>query len=94
MIMGELKEKRIGFEIKKTANLIKTKFSEAVQTAFETCDSDDINEQCCWILGYLYRHGNSIVCQKDLEKAFCVGRATMSKMLTNLEGREYIERLL
>ena len=87
--MSENKEKRLGFEIKKVSNLIKTRFGEIVQSTY---DSKDFPENYSWILGYLFRHRDRVVCQKDLEKAFCVGRATMSKMLTCLEDKGYIER--
>lgn len=82
-------ERKIGFEIKKTANLFKKKFGEIVK---ETSGKSDFSEQYCWILGYLYRRKDTVICQKDLEKAFYAKRATMSKLLTKLESEGYIER--
>lgn len=87
--MGETKEKRIGFEIKKVSNLLKSKFTEIVRSNH---DSSDFPQQYFWILGYLYRNRDSVICQKDLEKAFCQGRATMSKTVSALESMGYIER--
>ena len=87
--MSNYGDRRIGFEIKKTANLFKKKFAEIVK---ENGDKNEISEQYCWILGYLYRRKQDTICQKDLEKAFCSKRATMSKILTKLEDEGYIER--
>ena len=87
--MEDNKEKRIGFEIKKTSNLIKSKFAEIIQSTYQ---ESDFPEQYCWILGYLYRHRDRVIIQKDIEQAFCVCRATMSKTITCLENKGYIER--
>lgn len=85
----ENKQRKIGFEVKKISNLFKKRFNDIIQ-----CDErfSNIPKQSVWIIGYLFNRKDQIICQKDLEKAFCTNRATMSKILTQLEDLGYIQR--
>ena len=46
-----------------------------------------------WLMGYLKRHEGEEVCQRDIERAFSVSRATASNMLSVMERKGLIERL-
>lgn len=84
-----MQERRLGFEIIKMSNLFKAKLSEKL-----SCNEQlkDFPKQYAWILGFLYRRKDEITCQKDLQNAFCMNRATISKILTQLEEMDYIQR--
>ena len=53
---------------------------------------DGITGKNVWIIGYLNRHQDQPVYQKDLEKAFNVTRSTASKVLTLMEKKGFVER--
>ena len=85
----ENNQRKIGFEIKKVSNLFKRKFGEIIRRDDRL---NDIPRHSIWVIGYLYNRKDQVICQKDLEKAFCTNRATMSKILTQLENLGYVQR--
>lgn len=46
-----------------------------------------------WILGFLEAHADREICQRDIEAAFSISRATASNMLKTMEGRGLIARV-
>ena len=62
------------------------------------CENESRNEITLtgmqrWLIGYLKGHEGEEVCQRDIEYAFSVSRATASNMLSVMERKGLIERL-
>ena len=53
---------------------------------------DGITGKNVWIIGYLSRHQDEPIYQKDIERAFNVTRSTASKVLTLMEKKGFIQR--
>ena len=51
-----------------------------------------INRMQGWIIGYLYRHSDEDVFQKDLEAEFQMARSTASGILQSMEKKQLIIR--
>lgn len=45
-----------------------------------------------WIMGYLYRHRDEPVFQRDIEREFSITRSTVTNILQLMERKGYIER--
>ena len=45
-----------------------------------------------WIIGYLYRHRDTAVFQRDIEREFSITRSTVTNILQLMERKGYIER--
>ena len=45
-----------------------------------------------WIIGYLYRHREEQVFQRDIEREFSITRSTVTNILQLMERKGYIER--
>ena len=45
-----------------------------------------------WIIGYLYRHRDEAVYQRDIEREFSITRSTVTNILQLMERKGYIER--
>lgn len=45
-----------------------------------------------WIMGYLYKHRNEPVFQRDIEREFSITRSTVTNILQLMERKGYIER--
>ena len=45
-----------------------------------------------WIIGYLYRHRDAAVFQRDIEREFSITRSTVTNILQLMEHKGYIER--
>ena len=45
-----------------------------------------------WIIGYLYRHRDAAVFQRDIEREFSIDRSTVPHILQLMERKGYIER--
>lgn len=45
-----------------------------------------------WIMGYLYRHQDEPVFQRDIEREFSITRSTVTNILQLMERKGYIER--
>ena len=46
-----------------------------------------------WIIGYLYRHRDEPVFQRDIEREFSITRSTVTNILQLMERKGYIQRL-
>ena len=46
-----------------------------------------------WIIGYLYRHRDAAVFQRDIEREFSITRSTVTNILQLMERKGYIQRL-
>ena len=46
-----------------------------------------------WIIGYLYRHRDTPVFQRDIEREFSITRSTVTNILQLMERKGYIQRL-
>jgi len=45
-----------------------------------------------WIIGYLFHHGDEIICQREVETEFRISRSTTSGMLALMEKKGLITR--
>ena len=45
-----------------------------------------------WIIGYLYRHRDAAVFQRDIEREFSITRSTVTNILQLMERKGYIAR--
>lgn len=66
--------------------------NEAQQATTASLDSSLSRSSSC-IINYLYDHSDEDVFQRDLEREFQVRRSSMSKGLTLLEQKGYINRV-
>lgn len=81
-------KKVIGFEIKRVNNLIvRNIHARLAREGFDECTI-----MHGWILGYLYMHRDSKVCQKNLEDKFGIAKSTATNILKLMEKKGYIER--
>ena len=75
-----------GKEVRSLSNLIKRFMSLKLNKSFvETATGSN-----AWILMYLSCHSD--VCQRDLEKEFCITRSTASKVVILMEKKGFIRR--
>ena len=80
-------EQRVGAEVKQISNLIHRRILSG-----KSSEEDVVAGSGGWILGYLDRHSDCDVFQRDLEEKFCLRRATVSKMIQLMEQKGLIER--
>lgn len=59
----------------------------------ECGDDDAFTVTYGWILGYIERHEDEDIYQRDLEERFCLRRATISKTLLSMEQKGLVERV-
>ena len=79
---------KIGKEIRKISNLIHRNLSHSKHREIleaTTC-------QNMWIIEYLLRNSDRDIFQKDIEDEFSIRRSTVSKMLTLMEKKGFIQR--
>ncbi len=82
-------EKRyIGFEIRSLDRMIGRQSERITQDHLE----GNIPAQGGWIIGFLYRHSDQPIYQKDIEHKFCMPPSTVTKILKELEKNGYITR--
>lgn len=79
---------RIGWQIKVLSNLIKREVGNF------GCDKyqDELTGNNMFIIGYLARHREEDVFQKDLEEFFSVRRSTMSTIILRMEQKGFLSR--
>lgn len=82
------KEDIVGFQIKRLNSI----FSRRVENLPILTNLKEQLGMNAFILIYLVDHINDIVYQNDLANRFSVTKGTLSKILSNLELKEYIER--
>ncbi len=75
-------------QIRRINNLI---FRKVNQTAREN-EVDQTTPMHGWIMGYLYRHRDEEVFQRDIEREFSITRSTVTNILQLMERKGYIER--
>lgn len=81
--------KHIGHEIH-TLDMIIGRLVNAYQSKVD--EKAGINRMQGWIIGYLYRHSEEDVFQKDLEAEFQMARSTASGILQAMEKKNLITR--
>ena len=75
-------ERQIGYEVRTLNQVIGRLVDEKA----------GINRMQGWIIGYLYRHSEEAVFQKDLEAEFQMARSTASGILQAMEKKGLITR--
>ena len=75
-----------GKEVRSLSNLIKRFITLKLNKNFV----ESATGSNAWILLYLSSHGE--VCQRDLEKEFCITRSTASKVVILMEKKGFIRR--
>ena len=87
-----MKNSEIGRQIAEIHNLV----HRLIQKAGGCCESGEkagLSHSSACIIGYLSDHKGEDIFQRDLEREFNVRRSTMSKVLSQLESKDYIARL-
>lgn len=82
-------ERHIGYEVR-TLNQIIGRLVNSYQSKVD--EKAGINRMQGWIIGYLYRHSEEAVFQKDLEAEFQMARSTASGILQAMEKKGLITR--
>ena len=75
-------------QIRRVDNLI---FRKINQFAREN-DVEQATPMHGWIIGYLYRHRDTPVFQRDIEREFSITRSTVTNILKLMEKKGYIKR--
>ena len=83
-----MQEKYIGMEISKTSNVIRRSFGK---TEFKR-QLEEATGKNGWIIGYLARHRDREIFQRDIENEFSMRRSTVSSMIKLMEKKGYIRR--
>ncbi len=86
-----MSQKDVGRMLGELNNLIHREIMKSELT--KTNDDQSVPRSSTCILVYLHTHQDTDVFQKDLEEEFSVRRSTMSKVLTSLEEKGYIQRV-
>ena len=79
---------RIGWQIRVISNLIKREVGNSGCEQYR----DELTGNNMFIIGYLAKHRNEDVFQKDLEEVFMVRRSTMSAVLLRMEEKGLLKR--
>ena len=82
-------ERHIGYEVR-TLNQVIGRLVNSYQSKVD--EKAGINRMQGWIIGYLYRHSEEDVFQKDLEAEFQMARSTASGILQAMEKKGLITR--
>lgn len=80
---------KIGLEIKKTSNLIRREMDQYTgrMQGESLCGNNG------WIIGFLARHQDQDIFQKDIEERFSMRRSTVSAMISLMEDKGLILRI-
>lgn len=81
-------EVKLGFEIRTLDNMMRKNFVSAVRER----NLDEMTIMHGWIIGYLYRHRDQEIYQKDIEASFSIGRSTVTGILQLMEKKGYLVR--
>lgn len=82
-------QRQIGYEVRTLDNLI-GRLVNAYQSKVD--EKAGITKMQAWIIGYLYRHSEEDVFQRDLEAEFQIARSTASGILQVMEKKNLIIR--
>ena len=74
-------------QIRRVDNLIFRKINQFARESVEQA-----TPMHGWIIGYLYRHRDAAVFQRDIEREFSITRSTVTNILQLMERKGYIER--
>lgn len=85
--MGEI-DNKIGFRLHRLDMEVK----KALDTGMKNAGYDEVTLMHGWILRYLYENREKDVYQRDIEKAFSIGRSTVTTIIQLMEKRELIRR--
>lgn len=83
-----MKEKPIGLQLRQLNNLI-TRYMDRSPVKQQVNKITGTNG---WIIGYIAKHSEKDLFQKDLEHRFGITRSTASKVLTLMERKDLITR--
>lgn len=78
----------IGREVKTLSNMIKRRIDNSSVFA----QNEEITGMHGWIVGYLYRHRDQDIYQRDIEAEFSIRRSTATGMLQLMEKNDLITR--
>ncbi len=81
-------EEYVGYQIK----ILDRLFHREIENSMRGLQIEGMTCMNGWILGYLAKHGEKSIFQKDLEQQFQVGRSSMSTTLKLMEEKGYIIR--
>ena len=79
---------KIGWQIRVISNLIKREVGNGGCEQYR----DELTGNNMFIIGYLAKHKNEEVFQKDLEAFFSVRRSTMSTIILRMEQKGFLAR--
>ena len=82
-------KRHIGYEVRTLDHMI-GRLVNAYQSRVD--EKVGINRMQGWIIGYLYRHSDEDIFQKDLEAEFQIAKSTASGILRIMEKKELITR--
>ena len=82
-------ERHIGYEVRTLDNMI-GRLVSAYQAKVD--EKAGITRMQGWIIGYLYRHSEEDIFQKDVEAEFQIARSTASGILQVMEKKNLITR--
>lgn len=82
-------ERHIGYEVRTLDNMI-GRLVSAYQAKVD--EKAGITRMQGWIIGYLYRHSEEDIFQKDVEAEFQIARSTASGILQVMEKKKLITR--
>lgn len=80
--------KVIPAQLRRVDNLIFRKVNQIARAN----DVEQTTPMHGWIMGYLYRHRDEPVFQRDIEREFSITRSTVTNILQLMERKGYIER--
>lgn len=83
-----MQEKRVGLELRSLNNLIK----RYIDNLPEKKQADSITGTNGWIIGYISKHPDQNIYQKDLEEHFSITRSTASRVITLMERKGLVKR--
>lgn len=78
----------IAAQLRRVDNLIFRKVNQIARAN----DVEQTTPMHGWIMGYLYRHRDEPVFQRDIEREFSITRSTVTNILQLMERKGYIER--
>ncbi len=78
----------VGHAVRTLNHVVHRNFISAARAA----GLDEITVMHGWITGYLYDHADQIVCQRDIEARFSIGRSAVTGVVQCMEGKGLLVR--
>lgn len=85
---GEDMDNAVGFLIRKLGNEMRKRKERA-----EICAGEAPTMMQCWVLGYLTRHADRDVYQRELEANLNIGKSTLTEVLHLMEKNDLVRRV-